>query len=104
MSLELKPGMKLLGAACTSEFVVVKAPAATVDVRIGGHSAVTTPEGRTAELAVTTPSDRRPAMGKRYVDAAESIELLCTKVGDGAPALGDEILVQKDAKALPASD
>ena len=104
MALDLKPGMRLLGAACTSEFVVVKAPAGATDVRIGGHPAVTAPEDRSGDLSVSTPADRRPAMGKRYVDSADTIELLCTKVGDGAAAIGEELLSQKDAKALPASD
>jgi hypothetical protein len=43
-------------------------------------------------------------MGKRYVDEADSVELLCTKPGDGLPALDGEVLQLKDAKPLPASD
>ena len=44
------------------------------------------------------------AMGKRYVDENETIELLCTKPGDGLPALDGPLLLVKDAKPLPASD
>ena len=44
------------------------------------------------------------SMGKRYVDEADTIELLCTKAGDGVPAVGGELLRCKEAKALPASD
>ena len=104
MSLELKPGTRLFGAACTSEFVVVKAPGGAVDIRIGGHPALTSADDRDATLSVTTDAESKPLMGKRYVDADETIELLCTKPGDGAPTIGDDVLVQKDAKALPASD
>ena len=43
-------------------------------------------------------------MGKRYVDDAETLELLCTKPGDGVPALAGEVLRLKEAKPLPASD
>jgi hypothetical protein len=43
-------------------------------------------------------------MGKRYVDSAETIELLCTKPGDGVPALNGELLQLNEAKPLPASD
>ena len=104
MSLTLKAGTKLFGAACTTEIVVVKAPADAVDLKIGGHAPVLSAADRTGDLSVTTPAESKPAMGKRYVDAAGTIEVLCTKPGDGAVSLGDEILVQKDAKALPASD
>ena len=104
MSLALKPGTKLFGAACTGEFIVVKAPPDPVDVLIGGHPAVTSADDRPAGLAVTTDAEAKPAMGKRYVDAADTVELLCTKPGDGAPAVGGELLVRKEAKALPASD
>ena len=44
------------------------------------------------------------ALGKRYVDASESLEVLCTKAGEGSLSLGDEPMVLKEAKPLPASD
>ena len=43
-------------------------------------------------------------MGKRYVDGDATLELLCTKPGSGSLSLGDELLVVKGAKPLPASD
>ena len=43
-------------------------------------------------------------MGKRYVDAAGSFELLCTKPGQGSLSVDGTILNTKDAKPLPASD
>ena len=43
-------------------------------------------------------------MGKRYVDDAGTLELLCTKPGDGVPAVAGEVLQLKEAKPLPASD
>ena len=43
-------------------------------------------------------------MGKRYVDDAETLELLCTKPGECVLALGGEVLRLKEAKPLPASD
>ena len=36
-------------------------------------------------------------MGKRYVDEANTIELLCTKPGDGLPAIAGALLTIKDA-------
>lgn len=104
MAIALKPGTKLYGACCATEYVVVKAPAGEVELAIGGHPAVTSPGDRDDSLDVTTSADDKPAMGKRYTDDDETIELLCTKPGDGAAAIGDTVLHQKDAKPLPASD
>lgn len=104
MSIALKPGSKLYGACCATEYVVVKAPGGEIDLQIGGHPAVTSPGDRDDSLTVATGADDKPAMGKRYVDADDTLELLCTKPGDGAAAVGDVLLVQKDAKPLPASD
>ena len=82
MAIALKPGTRLLSAVCATEMIAVRAPGGEVDVTIGGGT----------------------AMGKRYVDADDTIELLCTKPGDGVPALDGTPLVLKDAKPLPASD
>ena len=43
-------------------------------------------------------------IGKRYVNADESIELLCTKGGKGALVLNGAPLTIKEAKQLPSSD
>jgi hypothetical protein len=43
-------------------------------------------------------------IGKRYLDAAERFELLCTKGGAGSIAINGELLRVKEAKALPSSD
>ena len=104
MALTLKPGSRLFGAACTTELIVVKAPAHAADVRIGGHPAVADAGERDDTLVVTTSPEAKALMGKRYVDADGDLELLCTKAGDGAAAVGDTLLALKDAKPLPASD
>jgi hypothetical protein len=43
-------------------------------------------------------------MGKRYTDAAETLELLCVRGGAGTLAVAGEPLQVKASKALPASD
>jgi hypothetical protein len=43
-------------------------------------------------------------LGKRYVDTDQTLEVLCTKPGDGSLSVGDEPLQVKEAKPLPASD
>jgi hypothetical protein len=82
--------------------IVVKAPAGDVDVTIGGAPVQTSAQEQSG--AVEEGHGGGAAIGKRYVDEAGTIELLCTKAGDGIPAVNGEILHLKDAKPLPASD
>jgi hypothetical protein len=58
-------------------------------------SAPTAPGG--AEAAVTL-------IGKRYVDAADTLEVLCTCSGAGELACDGVVMTLKAAKPLPASD
>ena len=43
-------------------------------------------------------------LGKRYVNEAGDLELLCTKPGEGSLSVGDVKLALKEAKPLPSSD
>ncbi len=104
MSMTLKPGTRLFSAVCTTEMIAVKAPAGEVDLTIGGAAPVASAAERDGSGSVADGHDGGVAMGKRYVDEDDTIELLCTKPGDGVPAVGGELLVLKEAKALPASD
>ena len=103
MSIALKPGTRLLSAVCATEMIAVRAPGGEVDVTIGGAPPVLGAAER-GDGPVAEGFGGGTAMGKRYVDADETIELLCTKPGDGVPALDGTPLVLKDAKPLPASD
>lgn len=95
----MKPGTRLKSAACATEVVVIKCGAGSIEC--GG-----------APMAEDAGGDGTPAgefaggsiMGKRYVDAAGSVELLCVKPGAGSLALDGTVLVLKEAKPLPASD
>lgn len=104
MSLTLKPGSRLYGAACTTELIVVKTTAGVIDLRIGGHPALRSAADRIGGMVVTTAPESATLVGKRYVDADESLEVLCTRAGAGAVAVGDVLCEVKEAKALPASD
>jgi hypothetical protein len=104
MAITLKPGTRLFGASCDTQVIVVKAPADALDVRIGGHPAILDAASKPAGLETVAGHDAGTQMGKRYVDQAGAVELLCTKAGAGSIALGDEILDIKDAKPLPSSD
>ena len=104
MSMTLKPGARLFSAVCTTEMIAVKAPAGEVELTIGGAAPVASAAARDGSGTVAQGHGGGAAMGKRYVDSGETIELLCTKAGDGLPALGGELLQVKEAKPLPASD
>jgi hypothetical protein len=103
MSITLKPGARLISSVCTTELITVKAPKDPIELTIGGVP----PAASAAERAggeVVVGHRGGALMGKRYVDAADTIELLCTKAGDGVPAIGGVVLDVRGAKALPASD
>ena len=65
--MELKPGQRLASAVCDTEVVVVKAPAADVDLRCGGHPMTLKGEAAPAPSS-TTHRDRhagRQALRRR---------------------------------------
>jgi hypothetical protein len=100
----LRSGVRLRSTVCSTEVIVVKAPKADVDVTCGGTSMVALDEySGPAEVGVTANADGT-TMGKRYTDESNTIELLCTKSGDGDLACSGEPLAPKSAKPLPASD
>jgi hypothetical protein len=104
MSLTLKPGTRLYSAVDATELIVVKAPSDAIDLTIGGVPALTDPDGRDEAVGAASGHDGGALLGKRYVDDGDTVELLCTKPGDGVPALDGTTLSLKEAKPLPASD
>lgn len=101
--MELRPGLKLKSAVCATEVIVVSTAGGDVDVTCGGVPMVEA----TADAPEATPVDgltEGTLMGKRYTDADGTIEVLCTKPGDGTLGIGQTALGLKEATALPASD
>ena len=99
----LKAGARLKSAVCTTEVIVVKTPAGNVDLTCGGFAMVNAIE--TVERGTPQPEAAGgTVLGKRYVNRDETLEILCTKAGDGALGIGDTLLSLKEAKSLPASD
>jgi hypothetical protein len=104
MAVVTKPGTRLRSVAGATEVVVVRGTGEEADLRCGGHPMVEIANTDAAAATVTAPFDGGTLVGKRYVTEDESIELLCTKPGDGSLSIGDDALAVKGAKPLPASD
>jgi hypothetical protein len=96
----MKPGTKLKSQVCDTEIMVIRAGTGTIEC--GGVAM--------AEARPDTPGEPSPdhaggaLMGKRYVDAGATFELLCVKPGKGSLSVDGVALATKDAKPLPASD
>jgi hypothetical protein len=100
----LKPGTRLRSAVCPTEVMIVAAPKGEVTVTCGG--AAMTPLDAAPSAGGTPHPDAcgGTLLGKRYVNEAGDLELLCTKPGQGSLACGGQPLVVKGAKPLPSSD
>lgn len=95
----MKPGSRIKSAACASEAVVIKYTGGTIEC--GGLPMA---EDAAGDGTPAAGFDGGTVMGKRYVDADGTVELLCVKPGKGSFALNGVALVLKEAKPLPASD
>ena len=100
--MELRPGLKLKSAVCSTEIIVVGG-SGDVDVTCGGVP-MGAPGDDAGDASAVDGLTEGTLMGKRYTDAEGSIEVLCTKPGDGSLGIGQTALTLKEATALPASD
>ncbi|MEV7389026.1 MULTISPECIES: hypothetical protein [unclassified Streptomyces] len=102
MALPPRPGDQLTAAGSTTRVIVIRASEGVADpIECGGVPMVPSAE------APPAPSDEKPPdtlIGKRYVDATDTLELLCTASGTGHLTYGGQPLQIKAPKALPASD
>lgn len=98
---KLAAGKRLKSAVCATEIMVIATPDGDVDLRCGG--APMTEEGGDGGAVAPDLADGS-AIGKRYVDADGSLEVLCVKGGDGSLSVGSVALAVKDAKKLPKTD
>ena len=86
------------------EIMVVIAPDAELEMTCGGAAMVDAGEAVTPSGEVHPDHAVGVAMGKRYIDEAETLEVLCVKSGDGSLAANGALLLQKDTKKLPKTD
>jgi hypothetical protein len=96
----MKPGTKLKSTVCDTEVMVIRGSGLVVEC--GGSPMA---EERPPQRGAINPGLAKGTLiGKRYVDAAGTAELLCVKPGQGSLSIGGTPLQLKDAKPLPASD
>lgn len=102
--MELTSGARLRSTMCGTEVIVVRPPASPVDLRCGGSPMVVAQGDATPTGSPAPGFDDGTAMGKRFEDPDSGLELLCVAPGEGSLSLGDQPLLLKGAKPLPASD
>jgi hypothetical protein len=102
MATTLKAGARFKSAVCDTQVMVIKAPAEALELRCGGAEMIAPAAAGAGQLDPAQSGGT--LIGKRYVDAAESIELLCTKGGKGSLSVNGTALEVKQAKQLPSSD
>ncbi len=98
----LRPGEQLASTVCATKVVVVRVAAdASPELTCGGGPLV---PAATADPVAPAAGEPATLIGKRYVDAADTVELLCTSSGIGELSCDGVPMTIKAAKALPASD
>ena len=103
MAVKFRAGQQLVSAVDSTAVIVIKAPAAECTLTCGGVAMAVA--GQPVTAAQPDPSLMGGTqIGKRYVDEADTIQLLCTKAGSGTLAVDGKPLVIQAAKPLPASD
>ena len=96
----LKPGLRLKSAVCSTEIMVIRAPALDALLACGGVEMLAMTETTTGGRSIDPAQSGGTLIGKRYIDATDRVELLCTRGGDGSIALDGVAMVVKQAKAL----
>ncbi len=101
---KLTAGLRLRSAVCTTEVMVVAAREPDLELTCGGAPLLEMGAPKPSGVTIAEGAAGGTQLGKRYVDAAGSLELLCIKPGQGSLAARGEPLRVKGAKPLPSSD
>lgn len=102
--MDAKPGSRWRSAVCAAEVVVVRPARAAVSLECGGEPMTPSAEPRGELKPIRDGQDAGPLIGKRYVDEASGLEVLCAKAGGGTLAANGQPLQAKVAKKLPSFD
>ena len=99
--MELRPGLRLKSVVCDAEIMVISATEGH-ELTCGGEQLVSEAP---AETVQGNPDHMDGCLiGKRYVNEAKTIEVLCVKSGDGSLYYNGKELMTKDTRKLPSSD
>jgi hypothetical protein len=99
---QLKAALRLKSAVCSGEVMIVKC-AGNEALTCGGAAMLAPGESANGAEADAGQMDGCQ-IGKRYVNADETLEVLCVKAGQGSLAVDGQALTVKGAKKLPSSD
>jgi hypothetical protein len=98
----LHPGDQLASTVCTTRVVVIRTPGERRPlIACDGSPMAPATSGQQQQ---PPQGDAATLIGKRYVDATETVELLCTSSGAGVLSCDGAPMTVKAAKPLPASD
>ncbi len=103
MGMQLKAGARFKSDVCETSVMVIKAPAGEFELCCGGVPMLP-PAAPSGASTIQSSFASESLIGKRYVNADESVELLCTKGGKGTLSLNGVAMDVKQAKQLPSSD
>ena len=98
----IKPGMRLKSVVCSGEAMVIKG--SDVTVTCGGVPMIAHTETAAGAAQANPEHMFKCLIGKRYVNADGTLELLCVKPGEGSFGANGEMLMGKETKKLPSSD
>lgn len=101
-AVEIKPGVRLRSAVCTGEAMVVTGSGGTITC--GGVPMLGPDETAAGDVEPNAEHMFKCLIGKRYVNADDTLELLCVKAGEGSFGIDGEMLMGKETKKLPSSD
>lgn len=96
-----KPGTKLSSTVCKTQIMALRVPAEELTITCGGAPMQV---GDPAALGEMSGDNSGTLVGKRYTDADETMEFLCTRGGEGSIAIEGYVIDIKAAKKLPSSD
>jgi len=100
----MKPGLRLKSAVCSTEIMIIRSPPVPAHICCGGVEMLALTEQPAAGALLDPAQAHGSLIGKRYVDAQDRVEILCTQGGAGSLMLDGVLMVLKQAKALPSSD
>lgn len=100
----LKPGVRVRSAVCATEVMVVAAPGDAEGILCCGGAPMIDLAAASAGGTPAPDFADGTQLGKRYVNEAGTLELLCTRPGEGSLSVDGVALTVKGAKPLPSSD